>query len=110
MVALDTVFDLLCDERRRYALYYLHERDGPVAVEELISAVVKWETDGRPSVEPSDAFDRVEIDLEHVHLPKSADVEFVQYDPDRGLVQVQGSPPEFDALLTVARLIERPDR
>ncbi|WP_425499365.1 DUF7344 domain-containing protein [Natronosalvus caseinilyticus] len=36
MVALDEVFELLEDQRRRYALYCLYEKDGPVAVSELV--------------------------------------------------------------------------
>ncbi|WP_425493569.1 hypothetical protein [Natronosalvus vescus] len=43
-------------------------------------------------------------------LPKAAEGEFVEYDPDEGVVDVTGTPVEVDALITVAKVIERPDR
>ncbi|SEP90836.1 DUF7344 domain-containing protein [Natrinema salaciae] len=107
MVPLDKVFELLEEERRRYALYYLYERDGPVAVDELVETVDEWEDDP-PTDDSRPRSERIAIDLKHTHLPKSAEVEFVQYDSEQGVVQVQGSPPAFDTFVTVARLIEEP--
>lgn len=110
MVALDTVFELLQDERRRYALYYLYDRDGPVSVRELVEAIDEWEDDPAGCHDSLDTFEEIMVELQHVHLPRSSEVEFIQYDPDQGLIQIQGSPQEFDALVTVARLIEKPDQ
>ncbi|MFU8869780.1 hypothetical protein [Natronococcus sp.] len=108
MVELETVFDLLGDERRRYALYYLYERDGPVSVAEVVETVEKWEDDDAEADPEFDSLDRIALELQHVHLPKSAEVEFIQYDPSRNVVQITGSPPEFDAFVTVAKLLENP--
>ncbi|WP_254524229.1 DUF7344 domain-containing protein [Natrinema caseinilyticum] len=108
MVTLGTIFELLEDKRRRYLLYHLYEQEGPVGVDELVEKIEEWEDDpGR--VGPDDRFERIAVDLKHTHLPKSADVEFVQYNPDEGVVQIQGTPPKFDILVTIARLIEEPD-
>jgi hypothetical protein len=109
MVSVGTVFDLLKDERRRYALYYLYERDGPVPVEELVDVIESWEDEPACGHESLSTFEEIAIELKHVHLPRSAEVEFVQYDPAQGLIQIQGSPQTFDAIVTVARLIENPD-
>ncbi|ELY57954.1 hypothetical protein C491_09164 [Natronococcus amylolyticus DSM 10524] len=106
MVELETVFELLREERRRYALYYLYERNGPVPVDELVETVEKWEDEG--TAPELDSVDEIALELQHVHLPKSAEVEFIQYDPSRNLVQINGSPPEFDAFVTVAKLLESP--
>ncbi|MDG5759472.1 hypothetical protein QA600_08965 [Natronococcus sp. A-GB1] len=107
MVELETVFELLREERRRYALYYLYERNGPVSVDELVETVEKWEDEG--TAPELDSVDEIALELQHVHLPKSAEVEFIQYDPSRNLVQINGSPPEFDAFVTVAKLLETPE-
>lgn len=48
MVTLDTLFKLLENERRRYALYYLYEQDGPVGVKELIETIEDWEDNPPP--------------------------------------------------------------
>ncbi|QLG48345.1 DUF7344 domain-containing protein [Natrinema halophilum] len=109
MVTLGTIFDLLQDERRRYALYYLYEQDGPVAVTELVKTVDDWETDQTRN-DQHERFDKIAVDLRHTHLPKSAEVEFLQYDQNQGIVQVSGTPTEFDAIITIARLIEQPEK
>ncbi|WP_293032370.1 hypothetical protein [Natronococcus sp.] len=108
MVELETVFELLSDERRRYALYYLYERNGPVAVENVVETVEEWEDDALDGDPEDDSFDEIALELQHVHLPKSAEVEFIQYDPSRNAVQINGSPPEFDAFVTIAKLLETP--
>jgi hypothetical protein len=110
MASLETVFELLKDERRRYALYYLYERDGPVSVRELVDKIDEWEDDPAPGHESLNTFEEIAIELKHVHLPRSSEVEFIQYDPEQGVIQIQGSPQTFDALITVARLIENPDQ
>ena len=109
MATLDTIFTLLSDERRRYALYYLHEQDGPVAVEELVTVIADWEENPPASELSWDEFDNIAIDLKHTHLPKTDEVEFIQYCPDDEVVQVQGVPPKFEAFVTIARLLEQPE-
>ncbi|NKE37777.1 hypothetical protein GWG54_18610 [Natronococcus sp. JC468] len=108
MVALETVFELLGNERRRYALYYLYERDGPVAIEDVVETVERWEADGEGVGLEDGSFEEIALELQHRHLPRSAEVEFVQYDPNQNVVQITGSPPEFDAFVTIAKLLESP--
>lgn len=109
MVSLDAVFDILSDERRRYALYYLHEQSGPVAVEDLVAVVRKWGDDPPIQDRSWDRVDALEVKLRHRHLPKTAEVDFVQYSPEQGIIQVEGTSPEIDALVTIARIIEQPE-
>ncbi|MDG5818934.1 hypothetical protein [Natronococcus sp. A-GB7] len=109
MVELETVFELLQEERRRYALYYLYERNGPVSVAEVVETIEKWEDDTAETSPELGSLDEIALELQHVHLPKSAEVEFIQYDPSRDVVQITGSPPEFDAFVTVAKLLESPE-
>ncbi|UHQ98144.1 hypothetical protein HYG81_21455 (plasmid) [Natrinema zhouii] len=107
MVLLDTVFDLLSNERRRFTLYYLKEQDGPVSVDELVATIAEWE-DNPPRDFAEDGLERLEITLEHQHLPKSAEVDFIEYRPEEGIIQTKGIPPEVGALVTLARIIEQP--
>lgn len=108
MVTLNKVFELLKDERRRYVLYYLYEQDGPVAIRDLVETVETWEDNPPPKDSLLNKFEEVALDLKHHHLPKSDEVEFIQYNPEQCVIQIQGSPPEFDTFVTVARLIEEP--
>lgn len=110
MATLDRIFDLLSEERRRYALYYLDQREGPVSVDELAAHVADWQSDpGMVSI-PDDTFERIEIDLLHVDLPKAAETSFVQYNSEERTVELTGPAPKFNAVISVAKVIERPDR
>ncbi|WP_135830293.1 DUF7344 domain-containing protein [Halorussus halobius] len=110
MATLDRVFDLLSAERRRYALYYLEQADGPVPVDELAEQVAEWTTDAATASVSDDEFENVKVELHHRDLPKADEVEYVEYDRESREVEVAGAPPEFDAVLSVARVIERPNR
>ncbi len=107
MVDLDTVFDLLRSERRRHVLYYLNERDGEVPVEDVVEALTDEEVDGDPS---EGEFERVEVSLRHVHLPKATEAEFIEYDREEGVLRVSGTPPEYDAIVTIAEVVDETDR
>jgi len=108
MASLSRIFDLLSEERRRYALYHLEQREEPVPVDELAERIAEWEDDPDSFELPSNEYRNVEIELEHKHLPKASDAEFVEYDPADETVEVTGSPAEFSAILSVSETIERP--
>ena len=107
MASLSRIFDLLSEERRRYALYYLEQREEPIPVDELAEQIDEWEDDPT-DLDLSDEYRNVELELEHKHLPKASDAEFVEYDPDQEVVEVTGSPAEFSAILSVSETIEQP--
>lgn len=110
MVSLDRVFELLSKERRRYVLYYLEQQDGPVSIDELIEQVATWEVDGVPPSIPEEQFKHIEVSLYQNDLPKTAEAEYIEYHPKEGVVEATDTPPEVDAILTLAKVIERPDR
>lgn len=110
MELLDHVFDLLSEERRRYALYYLEQMDDPVPLEDLAEQVAEWETDGQPESISDEKYDRIEVELYHQDLPKASEEPYVRYNPETKMVELTGAPPELDAVIHVARVIERPER
>lgn len=110
MEILDRVFDVLSKERRRYALYYLEQQDGPVSVEELVEQIAVWETDGTGESIPDEKFREVQIEFRHTDLPKTATLEYIQYDSESGEIELTEAPPRIDAIVSVAKVIERPDR
>lgn len=110
MASLDRVFDLLSNERRRYALYYLEQHNERVPVDKVAEQVATWQTDRGTDSIPEEKFEDVEVSLQHSDLPKAAKAEYVQYDPEEEVVEVTGTPPEICAIISVARTIERPER
>ena len=104
MTTVDEVLTLLHERRRRYMLYYLSEQNGPVPVTELVDAVAEMEAEETPI--PNGTFDRVEIALTHNHLPEAQTAEFVEYDSTEKVVRLTDEPPAFNAILTVAKVLE----
>lgn len=78
-----TVFDLLADDRRRYALHYLSATVGAVALADLAEQVVLSEGDAT-----EDRYERVLTDLYHRHLPRLDDAGVARYDPERETVEL----------------------
>ncbi|MCU4740275.1 DUF7344 domain-containing protein [Natronoglomus mannanivorans] len=87
--SLDLVFDLLADQRRRYALYYLYDSpDGVAAVDEIAAHVVSLENESHAD----DPQDHVVTTLQHVHLPKLEDAGVVEHDPRSETVRYWSQP------------------
>jgi DNA-binding transcriptional ArsR family regulator len=76
----DDTLRLLADERRRTALRFLIEGDGPTTVDEVAERVAADAGDDRP-------VERVRVDLHHTHLPKMDEAGVVDYDARRGTVR-----------------------
>lgn len=78
------IFDLLADDRRRYALHYLSRKVGAVPLGELAEQIALHE--GDPT---RDRYDRILTGLYHCHLLKLTDAGIVRYDPDRKTVALR---------------------
>ena len=79
-----TLFELLADDRRRYALHYLSRKVGAVDLSELAEQIALQE--GEPT---RDHYDRVLTGLYHRHLPRLTDAGVVRYDPERETVELR---------------------
>lgn len=92
----DTVLRALADERRRAVLGVLEEREDPVDVERVASALGdRVDGDVETTVEQ----------LHHTHLPKLEAAGLVRYDPVAGRVSARESLTDaggLNALLTEA--------
>lgn len=85
--SLDTFFDLLADERRRYVLESLRNHsDDHVPVTDLIDSVTT-----KVERHPEKAVNRneLEVDLHHQQLPKLAAVGIIDYNARTQTIQVR---------------------
>ncbi|WP_226011085.1 NAD+ synthase [Halomicrobium salinisoli] len=73
----DGLFQILCDERRRAILSVLYRRGGGIAVPDLVGALV--EASGDEPVSPRHR-QQVATALVHVHLPRLAGADLIDYD------------------------------
>jgi hypothetical protein len=80
------IFDVLQNERRRYTLQHLRERDGPVQLGDLASHVAAQEYD-RPNSEVTSAQrKRVYTTLQQSHLPRMHETGIIDYDDENGTI------------------------
>jgi len=106
--SVDAGFGAVADARRRYALYYLRERES-ATLDELATVVAGWRAareDPTGGVTPADR-DRVRTELHHVHLPALASAGAVSYDADAGVVTLESLSPFLDAVLDRSLADER---
>ncbi|MFU8868968.1 hypothetical protein [Natronococcus sp.] len=84
---VDAVLDLLANRRRRRALTVLEADDRRLTVHDLTRELAVEEAGPHITDVPGETVQRIFVSLRHVHLPKLADLELVEYDRDRGLVE-----------------------
>lgn len=84
----DVIFEVLKNRRRRDVLEYLQSSDGPVTMSELAERIAAWENDVSVSALNSTQRKRVYVALYQTHLPKMDDVGVIDYDSDRGTVEL----------------------
>ncbi|WP_226004186.1 DUF7344 domain-containing protein [Natrinema salinisoli] len=92
----NTIFELLCDDHRRYALYYLSRRVGAISLEDLVDRIADREDVDR------DGIDRIAVAFHHNHLRKLIDSEVLRYDPDAGTVERRSAARSLDPYLELA--------
>ncbi len=93
------VYDLLANKRRRYAIHYLKQVDGPVSARELAEQVAAWEND-----KPIDRLDsqerkRVYISLYQSHLSTLDEAGLVHYDEDTKEVELTDATADADVYI-----------
>lgn len=74
------VFDLLSNQRRRYAIHYCKREDGPVELGELAEHVAAWELDKEVAELSSAERKRVYTSLQQTHLPTLDRAEMIEFD------------------------------
>lgn len=83
----DEMLEVLSNQRRRFAMHYLKQRDGDrIGVSELADHVASWENDKEIEQLSHQERKRVRNALRQFHLPKMDDNGFVEYDSQRGTV------------------------
>ncbi|MFB6161155.1 MAG: hypothetical protein ABEJ61_08265 [Haloferacaceae archaeon] len=85
----DTTLELLSNRRRRFTIHFLKQRNGgPVSVSELADRVASWENAKEESELTHKERKRVRNALRQFHLPKMAEYGFVEYESQRGRVEL----------------------
>lgn len=86
----DVVFGLLSTERRRRLLRYLDEEGSQTTLGEVAEHVAAAENDVDVAHLSSDQRKRVYVGLYQCHLPKLDDAGVIEYDRERGTIELLG--------------------
>jgi hypothetical protein len=84
----DTLFELLQNQRRRDALRYLGANEGRTTLSDMAEHIAAKENDLPVGAINSKQRKRVYIGLYQCHLPKLADAGVVDFDKDRGTIEL----------------------
>ncbi len=100
-LSTDDVYDILSNRRRRYAIHYLKQTGEPVDVSTLAEQVAAWENGKTPEELGSQERKRVYISLYQSHLPTLEKRGLINYDSDRGVVELTDPLANADIYLEI---------
>lgn len=102
---IDRILLALSEPRCRYLLYYLDDR-GDAYIEEVARFIAACERGCDPSESSEDHVEQVKRDLYHVHLPKLAESNIIDYDRRSRAMCFQNPPPNLSSFLGLASTVE----
>jgi DNA-binding transcriptional ArsR family regulator len=99
---LDVIFEILKNRRRRRVLHHLKEQeDGSIDLGSLAEHVAALENDKSVAALTSGERKRVYVGLYQCHLPKMNDAGVVDFDRNRGTIEVGENADQLDEYLDV---------
>lgn len=98
-LSLDLVFKILKNQRRRYILKFLSDREGPVSLSDLSEFIAAEENDKMPAELSSQERKRAYVGLYQCHLPMMDDAGIIDFNKDRGRIELKEQASLFDAYL-----------
>lgn len=97
----DTLFHLLENRRRRWTIRYLKRRGGRAELGDLAEQVAAWENGITPNQVTSNQRKRIYTSLQQRHVPQLDEAGVVDFDQNRGSVEVTSQMQELDVYLEV---------
>lgn len=92
----DKLYQLLANQRRRYAIHYLKYQDGTIQLGLLAEQVAAWEENIEPSEVAASRRKSVYTGLQQRHLPKMDETGLVSFDRSRGVIEPTDLLHEID--------------
>jgi hypothetical protein len=93
------IFDLLSNQRRRYAIHYCKREDEPVTLGDLAEHVAAWELEKDVEAITSAERKRVYTSLQQTHLPTLERADMIEFD-DR-TIELTDEAAELDVYLDI---------
>lgn len=103
----EEIFDILSNSRRRVVLQHLQDTDNRSDLRTLTERVAAWENDVAPEKITNKQRMRAYTALRQSHLPKMDEKGIIEFDPDRGTVELEQHAAEVDEY--IARVLGQDD-
>jgi len=107
-LSLDLVFEVLKNERRRHVLQYLDSNSGTVSLSDLAEHIAAIENDTTVQALTSQERKRVYVGLYQCHLPKMDDTDVVNFDGNRGTIELGENAQQLYSFLETESESTRP--
>ena len=98
-LSLDLIFEVLKNRRRRDVIRYLKDQGERTSLSDLAEHVAALENDTTTQALTSSQRKRVYVGLYQCHLPKMDDMDIVNFNQDRGYVELGANVDELDPYL-----------
>jgi hypothetical protein len=98
-LSLDLIFEVLKNRRRRDVIRYLEEQSERTSLSDLAEHVAALENDTTTQALTSSQRKRVYVGLYQRHLPKMDDMDIVNFNQDRGYVELGANVDQLDPYL-----------
>lgn len=105
---VDRILTSLQDVHRRYLLYHLQE-EGSSDLETAACCVAARDRGCDPDEVPAELHNRFKTELYHIHLPKLADLNIIDYDARTGAIRVRNPPDKLAEFLALTRDEDDPE-
>lgn len=107
-LSLDLVFEVLKNERRRRVLRYLKTNEETVSLSDIAEHIAAIENDKPEKALSSQERKRVYVGLYQCHLPKMDDTDVIDFDGNRGTVELGDNAEQLYPFLEVDDDPQRP--
>ena len=97
----DVVFKVMSNQRRRSTISFLKQHGDNVRVRDIAEQLAAWENGCEISEVTYKQRKRVYTALHQSHLPKLAESEFIEYEPNRGIVSLTEEGKRLEVYLEV---------
>lgn len=99
--ATGEAYEILSNQRRRYAVHYLKQVDDAVSVRDLAEQVAAWENDKPIEQLDSQERKRVYISLTQSHLSTLDDADIIEFDEQANTVELTDATASADIYLEI---------
>lgn len=98
-IGLDHIFSMLGNSRRRIVLQYLREQGSRVTIGSLAEHIAALENECSPESLSARERKRAYVGLYQCHLPKLDDLDIIEFDKDRGTLELGPNAPLLESYL-----------